>query len=346
MVELGPVHLRHHDVGNHEPHILIVPVQLQSLLAIGSQQHRVAEALQNSLRSPSDGLLVFHHENGLRTAGDILRLLGRHGEGYPLSVGGEVNLHRGSLAQFALHVNEASVLLHQAVDHRHAEARSVPSLLGGEERLENLRQHLLIHSGAGVGRREANVLTGIAPAVLCPVRRIQPRVPRLQAQYATVRHGVSRVGRQIDHDLLNSPGIGLNLGEGQVVLHLDFDRFRKERPQGGHEVLQQFSDVHRLRRELNPAAEAQEALDHRTAAPRRRLQFLQIGARARRIRRQRGLDESCVRQYHREQVVEVVRHAAGELTYQLHLLCMPELLLECALLAHVLDEHLIALGPA
>src|SRR5437899_4337665 len=50
-----------------------------------------------------------------------------------------------------------SVLLHEAVGHRHAEARADAHGLGGEERLEHPSQSLRVHPHAGVAQRDADV---------------------------------------------------------------------------------------------------------------------------------------------------------------------------------------------
>src|SRR5204862_331323 len=63
---------------------------------------------------------------------------------------GEVDLEGGPHAQLAVHPDESATLLHDAVHRCQAEARTLAFLLGGEERLEQVRLRLGIHAGAGV----------------------------------------------------------------------------------------------------------------------------------------------------------------------------------------------------
>ena len=67
-----------------------------------------------------------------------------------------------ALADFGIAEDEAAGLLDDAVDHRQAKAGALADLLGGEERLEYLLQHVGRDAAAGVfdldqhivGRRE------------------------------------------------------------------------------------------------------------------------------------------------------------------------------------------------
>src|ERR1051325_202079 len=86
--------------------------------------------------------------------------------------------------------------------------------------------------------------------------------------------------------------------------------------------------------------EAEQLVPHQTAADGGRDDIAQ-GRVVRAAREQLGIGEDDG-----EQVVEVVRDAAGELPDRFHLLRLAELLLEPAALAHVFREHLMAVHSA
>ncbi len=77
---------------------------------------------------------------------------------------GQVDRERRSLARLAVDVDEAVVLLDDAVDRGQPEAGALADVLGGEERLEEVGQRLLVHAAAVVAHGQQHVLAGDEPA--------------------------------------------------------------------------------------------------------------------------------------------------------------------------------------
>ena len=73
---------------------------------------------------------------------------------------GQVDLEGRSLARLAVDIDEAVVLLDDAVDRGQPQAGALAHLLGGEERLEELCQRLLVHAAAVVADGQQHILAG------------------------------------------------------------------------------------------------------------------------------------------------------------------------------------------
>jgi hypothetical protein len=64
------------------------------------------------------------------------------------------------MAQFAIELDMAAGLLHEAIDHAETEAGALADPLGGEEGIEGPRPHLLWHALAAVGDGDEDVVAG------------------------------------------------------------------------------------------------------------------------------------------------------------------------------------------
>ena len=221
----------------------------------------------------------------------------------------------------------AAALLHDAVHGGEAEPGSLPLLLGGEERLEDVGGGLRAHAGTGVAHREGHV---------GPRREVGPaRRGRLadldvangDPDAPAARHGVARVHREVHEDLLHLARIDLH--PPRALHRLDHqldvlpdhalehrDQLRHEGPQLDHPRLHDLL-----------AAEGQELARERHRALRRLLDQLDVA-----VHRLAGLEpaQQHVRPAgdHGEQVVEVVGDPAREPADRLHLLGLLELHLQ------------------
>ena len=116
---------------------------------------------------------------------------------------GKVDLERGAVSRFAVHVDPAAVLLNDAVDHRQAQAGSLARTLRAEERFENPLDGFGVHAGARVGDRETDEFPGPRLGYRLAVSLVDLHVFRADRKLAPVRHGVARVDRQVHDDLLD-----------------------------------------------------------------------------------------------------------------------------------------------
>ena len=215
----------------------------------------------------------------------------------------------------------------EAVDLAQAKAGALADLLGGEERLEHPLHRLLVHPVAAVGDGDGHVMARLRVGVAGGVGAVESDVRGLDEQPAAGRHGVAGVHGEIEHGALEL--VGVRFGPPQPLRQRRLDPHR--RAQGAVEQLRharhQAVHVHRLRGERLAAREGEEARGERRRPPRPAHRVDGRAPQPRRVLGQVPLQDLQVADHHLEQVVEVVRDAAGELAHRLHLLRLPELLL-------------------
>ena len=90
-------------------------------------------------------------------------------------VPGQVDLEGRALARLAVDVDEAVVLLDDAVDRGQPQAGAFAHLLGGEKRLEDVVQGLLVHAAAVVAHRQQHILAGDKPGMVGAVGFVEGR---------------------------------------------------------------------------------------------------------------------------------------------------------------------------
>ena len=159
--------------------------------------------------------------------------------------------------RLAVDENEAAALLHDAIYRR----QSKPGTLGtlrGEERLEDARLRLVVHSDAGVADGQHDVLARHQRCVRPGKDLVERDVGRLNRQLAALRHGVARVHRQIHDDLVNLPRVRTQRAEAGSGNHHQIDIF-PDHPRQHFQVFgHHFIQVENLRRKHLLAAECQQ----------------------------------------------------------------------------------------
>ncbi len=212
----------------------------------------------------------------------------------------------------------------EAVDHGQAQARALPDRLGGEERVERLGDHVRGHAGAGVADAQRDVGSGRQLALL---RRppVQPHLPGLDRQPSAVRHGVARVDAQVEQRVLELVRIdqdGIRIGHadhrhGDGRSHRASDQLLHAGDQPVH--------VGRLGFQRLPSRERQQPVRQRRRPVGGALRGLDVARRLvmaplphPRLQQLQAAGDAG------QQVVEVVRQAAGELAHRLHLLALPQ----------------------
>ena len=88
--------------------------------------------------------------------------------------------------------------------------------LGREERLEHVLERGRVHAGPGVRHREQDVGPRDHVRVARGVRVVELHVGGLDRQLAAVGHRVAGVDREVDDDLLDLAGVGLQVAELRV----------------------------------------------------------------------------------------------------------------------------------
>src|SRR5262249_57329700 len=98
-----------------------------------------------------------HVAFGARLALRARRLRALHGRG---TAARQIERDGGALPDPALHVDHAPRLVGEAIDLAQAEAGALANLLGGEEWVEDLLDHLRRNADAGVAQRDLDVIAG------------------------------------------------------------------------------------------------------------------------------------------------------------------------------------------
>ena len=185
-----------------------------------------------------------------------------------------------------------------------------------------------------LGHARASVAEGDPDVSSRPGRRVDAAhlvanvdVGGLDHQAAAVRHRVAGVDRQVDDHLLELAGVRSDAAEIGRRVRLQRDVLADDAPQHPFHVGDQPAEIDRRRLDHLLAAERQEL-----ACQRRRglAGALHVGQRP-----VDGIDREHVVQHRldvseddRQQVVEVVRHAAGQPAHRFHLLGLTQLFLQ------------------
>ena len=204
---------------------------------------------------------------------------------------------------------------------RQAEPGAPAALFGGKERLEQSRLYLRRHAGSGVGDGERHVGTRFHAEVPSRVVLVEIDVGGLDRQGAALRHGIPRIHRQVHDNLLHLAVIRLDAGqfgaEPQHDAHVFADQSFQHPPHAGDDSVQ----IEHRRLDDLLAAERQQL----TREPRRRhtrvLDFHDVRL-ALVVRLEIGEQQLAESENHGEQIVEIVRHAAGQPSHRLHLLSL------------------------
>ncbi len=178
-------------------------------LANQAAHHRIILDQQDQLRAHRRAL------SRQRTRG--------HGQRQRFIRGRKIQREGGPVSGFALHFDVAPDLLDDAVHGRQAETGAFPESLRREERFEEVRPRVRIHSAARVANDQRHVGTGRDGRVDARFGTGEPLHRRFNHQRAPARHRVSRVEGEVQERVFELDGIppdGSNLG---AELSVDFD---------------------------------------------------------------------------------------------------------------------------
>ena len=209
-----------------------------------------------------------------------------------------------------------------------------PGGLGGEERLEDVGQRVVVHAGAVVRHAQADPRSGRHVGAARGLGRGHGLQRRLDDQPAAVGHRVAGVDRQVHQHLLDLARVGLDragLADGADV---ELQVLADQAPQHAIELADDGVEIDDARLDDLPAREQQQLAGQGGGALAGALDLLERRP-VRMRRRDLAEDDVGVALHDGEQVVEVVRDAAGEPADRLHLLRLQELLLELLALGDV-----------
>jgi hypothetical protein len=243
-------------------------------------------------------------------------------------------VERGAAAGVAFHLDPAVVLFDDAVHGGEPQAGSLAGLLGGEERLENVRQNLGGDPAPGILHTQADLTPG--PGFGPRSGRFGRHVhhPDLEAQATALRHGVPGVDGQVHQHLLQHAHVRPYHRRSGRVIALQGDVLPDQPAQHLDQVLHDPIQVRHAGPHVLFAAEQQQ-LAGQVGTPLDGLHDLAQGANRRGMVFQLGLQQLGMTLDHRQDVVEVMRNARRQLANGLELLHLPQLRLQVLPLGEV-----------
>ena len=243
-----------------------------------------------------------------------------------------------ALADLAVDEDEAAGLLDDAVDRRKTEAGAGADLLGGEEGIEDPVQVLARHAAAGVRSPRSGIVArrqGLALA-LGDTRESASRCRCLIVSVPPWSMASRALTARLMMTCSSWPWSALTRAQVAAVGHLELDVLADQAAQQMRQLGQDVGQVEHLGLQGLLAREGQQLAHQVGRAVGVLLDLHDVGEGliARPVAQQQQIGKS---DHRRQQVVEIVRDAAGQLADRLHLLRLDELQLEALLLGGV-DE--------
>ena len=337
------VHVGHDDVADDEVVLAAELDEVEALLTVARGVDLVAGARERAFGDHADGVLVLYQQHPSAAGPLHRRSRGRLGRRAVFTgsrlMDREVNGEARPPPGLALGKDEAARLFDDAIDGRETEARALPLLLGGEERLEDLGEVLGRDAAARVLDHQAGIfahrqhVAALGAHVgggdaLGGERQPAAAVDRFRL------HRVARVDHQVDDHLLELRRVRAHRAEVAVVPDDELDLLADQPLEHLRDVGDDVGQLEHLGPQRLLAREGEELTGQRRGARRVRADLLDvvvIGI-ARRVAQQHQIAGAEDRGQH---VVEIVRDAAGELPHRLHLRGLRDLPLEPRLLRRI-----------
>ena len=230
------------------------------------------------------------------------------------------------MAGLAVDAHVARGLAHEAIDLAQAQAGAAARHLGGEEGLEGALQRTPVHAAAGIGDGDQHVLPGLERlGHRLGIGLVEIGVGGLDGHLAAFGHGVARVDGEVQDRRLELVLVGEGEPQPAGQHGLERDRLAQGAAQQFGRVGDQPVGVERAGVERLLAREGEQAVGQDGGALRALQGKIARAGDARGGRDVAELGELAadhVQPAHDDgqQIVEVVRHAAGELADRFHLL--------------------------
>ncbi len=296
----------------------------QRLAAAAGLEHRVAVPAEDPLCELAHGILVLDQQDrlvGVLAEHEFLRLL----RGLLLLRLGQVDLEGRAPADPGIDIDMAAELLDDAMHRREPQPRALARGLGGVERLEDARLCLGVHAAAGVLDDQSHMRPGLESRACLSESVAELDIGGLDRQLPALQHGIAGIDREVHQDLLQLADVGEH--------GIDVGALEDLQP----DVLADQSAQHRLHLAEHPVEIEYTGLQHLLATEGQQLagqldrtlaalvDLLQLQLE-RGTRTELGQQQIAVAIDHRQHVVEVVRHPAGQPPHRLHFLRMAKLL--------------------
>ena len=327
--QFDSVHSGHDDIGNQQvDRSLAALADRERLVPVRRFHDGVAVPLETFDREFPHHFLVLDQEDRFlsgqlhahRTTGFLFRLTFFH-KGFR-----QVHGNGGSSPRGALHADVAVALLHDSVHRGQTEARALPLLLRCVERLEDPGQDLLVHAAPVVDDLHGRVSPGGDRQLPLDERRLQGKVCGGNHQLSAPGHGVPGVDDEIHQDLLDLTRIRANSPWIRGRLRDELDVLPDQAPEHLPDVFHHLRKLQEFPLQDLAPAEGEELPCQGRSAFARPVDLFELPAR-RVLPVEFEQKQLSVPRDHREEVVEIVRHAPRQFPHRLHLLGLTELFL-------------------
>ena len=238
------------------------------------------------------------------------------------------------MTNLAVNIDPALVLLDDSENGGQSQPRAFAHALGGEERFKNSRQIFGGYAATGVAHAQARITTGSRMHRLRGGDFVKFHSGGFDDESSALGHGVAGIHREVHQDLIHHPGVRVDEQRCGRVVKLQTHVFAQD-------ALEHFGDVDddvvqievvRLQR-LTPAEQEQLAGEIGRALD--GLADLLAVIPLRRQKTACGFQQTGLHLNDRENVVEVVRHAAGQMADGFHFLGLTKLLFQLPVLGDV-----------
>src|SRR6185437_9362193 len=310
-VHTGHDHIRHQQIDHN-----FLVNNAQRFLALGRGQHIAAGGAQGPADQLAQGFRVFDHEHGFsRKHGFGVVVFSRFNDLARLDLGRKKNLEGRSPPQRALDFDVTVTLLYDSVNRGQSQTRSFTYGFGGEKRFEYVCLGLRVHAGSSVSHLQQHKSAGGRARSGLRIHLLD--ILCLDAKAAAVGHGVACVDDQIQNNLFDLPRVGLYVVQLRIEHEREFDVLLDKASQHLVEGADRLVDIQDHRFDHLLPAQHQELASKRGRAVAGLLDLFQAPAIG--IGQIETLEQQiAIAVDHRQQVIEVVSHAAGEKTDRFH----------------------------
>src|ERR1019366_5208186 len=147
----------------------------------------------------------------------------------------QVETHGRPMPKFAVELDMAARLFHEAIDHAQTEPAANARSLRRIEWLEGVLPYFLGHARAGIGYRKRDIPARQDLRIGGGVVLVDLRLGRLDNEPASFRHRVAGVDRQVEECIFDLARIGHDRGQPLREADLDLHSLTETAPQkAGH----------------------------------------------------------------------------------------------------------------
>ena len=189
---------RHYHIAEQQVDVRIRIQHFHRLERVFGGMHGITQPLQGFFHHLQQFNFIVHYQNGLVAAGHVILfvLINVRGSGIGCSLW-QIQPDGGADSRLGIELDMPARAFYKTEHHRHTQPGALALLLGGKERFENTILQLWRYALAVIADRQLNIVTGASAGIDGAVGFIQRRVAGFDAEFAAAIHGVTRIQHQI-----------------------------------------------------------------------------------------------------------------------------------------------------